>query len=257
MDKKLLETLAERLRQEREEYLAEFRRAEEGLEAIAQERESEIEEHGQEEQSARVLRRLDDRTLHAIQEIDAALAKMLKSNYGRCESCKRMISRRRLEALPAARYCKNCSARNEKPTPIPVTMREIAPSAAVSQDANLLDDSDLTQLIRDHLRKDGRIDTEELRIYCRNGAVHLSGALPSEPEHQILVQIVTDVLGFREVVDRIQIEELDWQRESRTREKPPEVLPPGQEPPGTEDIAESYEEDKDFIAPGEPIPNEE
>jgi hypothetical protein len=58
-------------------------------------------------------------------------------------------------------------------------------------------------------------------------------------------------------VDRIQIEELDWQRESRTREKPPEVLPPGQEPPGTEDIAESYEEDKDFIAPGEPIPNEE
>ena len=257
MEKHLLETFAERLGQRRNEYLAEFKKAEEHLGAIAAERESEIEEHGQEEQSARVLTRLDDRTLHAVREIDAALAKMLKGSYGRCESCNRMISLPRLEALPAARYCKSCSARNEKRTPLPTAIPEPAPSAPVSEDANLLDDSDLAQLIRDHLREDGRIDTEELRIYCRNGTVHLSGALPSEPEHQIVSQILTDVLGISEVVDRIQIEGLLWERDNRSRENPLEVLPPGQEPAGTEDIAESNEEDKDFIAPGEPIPNEE
>jgi hypothetical protein len=87
--------------------------------------------------------------------------------------------------------------------------------------------------------------------------VHLSGALPSEPEHQILLQIVTDVLGLKEVVDRIQLEELVWERESRTKELPPEVLPPGQEAPGTEDIVESSEEGKEFIAPAKPTPDEE
>jgi hypothetical protein len=46
--------------------------AEEGLEAIAEERESELEEHAQEEQSARFLTRLDDTILFAVKEIDAA-----------------------------------------------------------------------------------------------------------------------------------------------------------------------------------------
>ena len=122
---------------------------------------------------------------------------------------------------------------------------------------SLLDDVELAEAIREHLKEDGRIDSEELRILCRNGVVHLSGALPSEPEHQILLQIVTDILGLKEVVDRIQLEELVWERESRTKESPPEVLLPGQEPPGTEDIVESGEEGKEFTAPAKPTPEEE
>jgi hypothetical protein len=58
-------------------------------------------------------------------------------------------------------------------------------------------------------------------------------------------------------VDRIRVEELLWERESRTKEKPPEVFPPGQEFAGTEDIVESTEEGKEFIAPAEPPPKEE
>ena len=122
---------------------------------------------------------------------------------------------------------------------------------------NLLEDTELAQVIREHLKEDGRIDTEELRIVCREGVVHLSGALPSESEHQILLQIVTDVMGLEEVVDRIQVEELLWERESRTKEKPPEVLSPGQEPAGTEDVVESNEEGKEFVPPSEPPPKEE
>jgi hypothetical protein len=72
-----------------------------------------------------------------------------------------------------------------------------------------------------------------------------------------VLQTVTDVIGLEEIVDRIQVEELLWERERRSKEKPPEVLAPGQEAAGTEDIAESSEEEKEFVAPSEPPPKEE
>ena len=241
----------------RKEYLDEFRKAEEDLESIAEERESELEEHAQEEQSARLLTRMDDRTLHAVQEIDAALQRHLKGNYGSCEVCGGIIPIARLRALPATRYCTDCEAQYERQTVTSPEEAETPSTGSVPGDLSLLDDTELADVIREHLKDDGRIDTEELRIVCRKGVVHLSGALPSEAEHQILLQIVTDVIGLKEVVDRMQVEELLWERESRTKEKPPEVLPPGQEPAGTEDIVESNDEGKEFLAPSEPTPKEE
>jgi RNA polymerase-binding transcription factor DksA len=211
---------------------------------MAEERESELEEHAQEEQSARLLTRMDDRTLHAVQEIDAALQRLLKGTYGTCETCGGTIPIARLRTLPATRYCKGCEAKHEKEPPAPPEEAETPSIAPVPEDLSLLDDSELAGVIREHLKEDGRIDTEELRIVCRKGIVHLSGVLPSEAEHLIVLQIVTDVLGLREVVDRIQIEELLWERESRTKEKSPGYLPPGQEPAGTEDVVESNEEGK-------------
>ena len=257
MDRNFLDTFAEQLRAQRRQYLDEFRRAEADLESIAEEREIELEEHAQEEQSARLLKNMDDRTLHAVREIDAALQRILKANYGTCEACGGAVAIARLRALPATRYCTDCEARNEKQAVPPAEKIETPSMAALPEDLSLLDDAELAEAIREHLKEDGRIDTEELRILCRNGVVHLSGALPSEPEHQILLQIVTDILGLKEVVDRIQLEELVWERESRTKELPPEVLPPGQEAPGTEDIVESSEEGKEFIAPAKPTPEEE
>jgi DnaK suppressor protein len=257
MDRNLLDAFAEQLRGQRKTYLEEFRRAEADLESIADERESELEEHAQEEQSARLLKRMDDRTLHAVGEIDAALQRVLKGSYGICEACGGSIAVARLRALPATRYCTDCQARNEKHTVAEPEEAKSPVVAPVPDDLSLLDDTELATAIREHLKEDGRVDTEELRILCRNGVVHLSGALPSEPEHQILLQIVTDVLGLKEVVDRIQVEELIWERESRTKESPPEVLLPGQETPGTEDVVESGEEGKEFIAPAKPTPQEE
>lgn len=257
MDRNLLDTFAEQLHKKRKQYLDEFRKAEEGLDSIAEERESELEEHAQEEQSARLLKRMDDRTLHAVQEIDMALQRVRDGHYGNCEACGASIAVSRLRALPATRYCIDCEARYEKQTATPAKAEEIPSAAAVPADLNLLDDAELAEAIRAHLKEDGRVDTEELRIFCRNAVVHLSGALPSEAEHQILLQVVTDVLGLKEVVDRIQLEELVWERERRTKEPPPEVLPPGQETPGTEDIVESSEEGKEFVAPAKPTPEEE
>jgi hypothetical protein len=82
--------------------------------------------------------------------------------------------------------------------------------------------------------------------------VFLTGILPSETEHQILRQIVTDVVGLKEVVDHIQLETLLWEREGRTKEPAPEVTQPGQEAPGTEDIVESAEEGEEYVAPAKP-----
>ncbi|MBI4525414.1 MAG: BON domain-containing protein [Deltaproteobacteria bacterium] len=257
MDRNDLDSFAELLRKLRKEYLDEFRRAEQDLESIAEERESELEEHAQEEQSARLLARMDDRTLHAVQEIDAALQRVLKGNYAICEACGDGVGVTRLRALPATRYCTDCARQYEKRIVPPAEEARTPSTVPVPEDLSGLDDTELAEVIREHLKEDGRVDTEELRILCRKGVVHLSGALPSEAERQILLDTVTDVLGLKEVVDRIQVEELLWERESRTKEKPPEMLAPGQEPAGTEDIVESSEEGKEFIAPAEPTPKEQ
>jgi len=115
----------------------------------------------------------------------------------------------------------------------------------------------LTEAIKEHLKEDGRIDVDELHVACRAGVVYLSGALPGEAEHQILLNTLTDVMGFQEIVDHLAIADLLWQTENRTKEVGPEVVPGWQEPAGSEDIVESLEEDKEFIAPAKPTPDVE
>jgi RNA polymerase-binding transcription factor DksA len=46
-----------------------------------------------------------------LSEILAALDRIEKGTFGRCENCGRAISHERLEALPYARYCITCSAK--------------------------------------------------------------------------------------------------------------------------------------------------
>jgi hypothetical protein len=92
---------------------------------------------------------------------------------------------------------------------------------------------------------------------CRKGVVYLSGALPSEAEHQILLQTLTDVLGFKEIVDHVEIAELLWESDRRTRETPPQATMQWEDSPGTEDVVESTEEGKEFVAPAKPTPGEE
>ena len=258
MNKKQLDSFAQLLREQRNHFLQEFRRAEQGLDVIAEERESELEEHAQEEQTARLLTRLDDQTLHAIKEIDAGLQKILDGSYGKCEACHKSIAIARLRSLPATRFCRRCAAKRESPPIAAGGATETPPEGPVPADLSLLSDAELTEAIKEHLKEDGRIDLEELHVVCRKGIVYLSGVLPSEVEHQIVRQTLTDVMGLEEIVDHLEIEELLWQTEKRSRkEVAPEIVPRWQEPPGAEDIVESVEEDKEFIAPAKPTPSEE
>jgi DnaK suppressor protein len=256
MEKELTYPFEQLLREQRKNYLMEFRKAEDSLDSISEERESEVEEHGQEEQTARLLARLDDRTLHAIQEIDAALQRILDGVYGVCQTCAEAIPAARLHTMPASLFCRECAAQYQ---PLPVSSGEgpeIVSPAPLPGDLNLLDDHELVETIWEHLKQDKRVDLEELRIVCRKGVVYLSGALPSEAEHDIVIQTITDVLGLKEVVDHIQVEELLWQRESSIEQSEPEMLPRPQELPGTEELVESDEEGEESSAPAGPPPRQ-
>jgi len=258
MNKEHLDSFAQLLREQRNHFLQEFRRVEQGLDVIAEERESELEEHAQEEQTARLLARLDDQTLQAVKEIDAALQRLLDGTYGTCAGCHRAIAIARLRSLPASRLCRRCAAKSETPSVAAGVATETPPEGLVPADLSLLSDPELTEAIKEHLKEDGRIDLEELHVVCRKGIVYLSGVLPSEAEHQIVRQTLTDVIGLEEIVDHLEIEELLWQTEKRSRkEVAPEIIPRWQEPPGSEDLVESMEEDKEFIAPAKPTPGEE
>ncbi len=43
-----------------------------------------------------------------LRDINLALEKIEKGNYGKCEKCGKIISKERLEAAPEARFCQNC-----------------------------------------------------------------------------------------------------------------------------------------------------
>jgi DnaK suppressor protein len=45
-----------------------------------------------------------------LAETQAALDRIVRGKYGRCESCTGAIGRQRLLALPAARYCIACAS---------------------------------------------------------------------------------------------------------------------------------------------------
>lgn len=43
-----------------------------------------------------------------LRDIQKALDKMKKRDYGLCEKCKKPISPQRLKVIPEAKFCKNC-----------------------------------------------------------------------------------------------------------------------------------------------------
>jgi DnaK suppressor protein len=260
MNRKVLDSLATALRRRRDELLREVVGAEEDLRFIGEDRESELEERAQEERLARLLIRLDDRAKREIEEIAEALARIADNTYGICQECGRKIPLARLRALPAARRCVDCEREKEAGRPAAVVVVEEAPPprrGRLAGDLALLSDAELEGLIREQLREDGRIDMEELRVVCRRGVAYLDGSLPSEAERRVLLHLVTDVIGVEEVVDRVRVSEILWEREDRSRREAPEARLPGVEPVDTEDVVESTEEGIDFVPPTAPIPEEE
>jgi DnaK suppressor protein len=58
---------------------------------------------------------ITDSEKQTLDKIEAALRKIEKGVFGRCESCQKTIPRLRLEVMPWARYCIPCQSRNEIP----------------------------------------------------------------------------------------------------------------------------------------------
>jgi RNA polymerase-binding transcription factor DksA len=52
-----------------------------------------------------------------LEAIDQALARIGKGTYGTCEECECAIPKARLQAIPHARHCVQCQARQERRLP--------------------------------------------------------------------------------------------------------------------------------------------
>lgn len=61
-----------------------------------------------------ILFELSDNERSMLDNIEAALRKIDNGTYGVCEHCKKPIEKKRLKALPAARYCMLCQSGAEK-----------------------------------------------------------------------------------------------------------------------------------------------
>lgn len=61
-----------------------------------------------------ILFELSDNERKMLDSIDASLRKMDNGIYGLCEHCKSPIEKKRIKAMPSARYCMTCQSGSEK-----------------------------------------------------------------------------------------------------------------------------------------------
>jgi DnaK suppressor protein len=183
------------------------------------EREVEFEEMAQKEVIAQGMEQLDDQERKEFQAIERALRKIDTGTYGTCENCGQNISLGRLQAIPWTEYCNKCAGGVEGRRPVPSAIVEEEEEETVSSlpsEYQGFSDEQLEEMTWDELREDGRVDLQELEISFEEGVIHLEGALPNREEHSILLEIIDDTLGFREVVDHLDIDPTLWEREDRT-----------------------------------------
>jgi hypothetical protein len=141
---------------------------------------------------------------------------MSLGKYGVCERCKRPISAKRLKVIPEARLCRKCALRYERDEIEPANVADNIACTEAPEGYRNLSDEELHDLIMQHLRDDGRIGLEELDVTCRNGEIHLDGTVPSETEHQIVLQILTDFICSSAIIDHLRTNEWLFEPEDRT-----------------------------------------
>jgi DnaK suppressor protein len=204
--------LREMLLNQRQEIFEQYRLFESDLQKLG-ERDIEMEEEAQKSEELILLDKLVEREKEVLEEIDLALLRMAAGNYGICENCHKPISLERLEALPATRLCRICARKyGGKQKMLPRAWEAIT-RAELPDEYKNLGNKELQMVILESIRNDGRIDLNELEISCRNGVVYLEGAVPNENEHQILIRLLTDVMGLASIIDHLKIRELMWERE--------------------------------------------
>ncbi len=179
------------------------------------EREVEFQENAQKDGLLEPLSRADDSAKDRLDKVINALRKIELAEYGYCERCGGEIEEERLEALPWATLCSTCQAESENGTRYTLTEEEDeAPD--LPPDLQGLPDDEILRYVLEELQEDGRVDLDELVIECNLGTIHLDGFLPSEAQHQILLEILLDGIGIGSLMDHISIDPLLWETDERT-----------------------------------------
>ncbi len=177
--------------------------------------ETELEETASKETLSAGLAELDDRRQADIRAIDHALSKIDDGRYGKCEACRKPIASKRLQVMPWALHCVQCAGVREMFSGGGIE----SPAVALNEES--LTDDEMQEMIQDALKEDGRVETEELDITCEAGVVYMNGVLPSDLQHEILLEIVQDTLDFDETIDNIGIDRQPWERRERTAKPSP------------------------------------
>jgi DnaK suppressor protein len=178
----------------------------------------ELEEEAQKASIAKPYDKLDQSRKTEIEQIDLALIKMSVGDYGICESCGDDIAPKRLQAIPWARLCVECARDFEKGHRSLPQSSEVEISGKVPDDYQDLNNQQIVSLIYERLQNDERIETEELKISVKKGVVSLDGRLESEGERKLVLQLLSDSMGFSAIVDRIETNELGIEGEEIAEE---------------------------------------
>ncbi len=222
---------------------------------------AEIEEEAQKNAITLPYDRLDGQGKATIEQIDLALNKLAVGEYGFCENCGEEISIRRLEAVPWTRLCIDCARQFERSNQVLPTAAEVIESGELPDEFQGLSNNQILAIINEHVKRDERIDTEELNFSLHNGILYLEGTIAGEPEHQILLQILTDILGFSSIVDHLALNVIPFEREDRTPGRRPRAAGAVEdrlfydEDDLDEDLFEAGDE-KPYSPPEEPLPHE-
>jgi DnaK suppressor protein len=197
MKKDRLRQFSDQLQKQRRALIKEAAESDQALRSISETREAELEEEAQQERDSRMLEQLDEQQERRLREIDGALARIEAGTYGNCVNCGKRIGTERLHSAPATTVCRECSERVEMRLVESQQVEDTPEAGRLPPDLEQLDDDELAEHLSELVREDGQVEMNELQIRAHNGVVYLEGAVPSQPQHDVLLNILTDVPVFK------------------------------------------------------------
>ena len=180
---------------------------------VLHEPEIEMEEQAQKEKMALKLEQQDERTRDELKLVNDALVRMEAGAWGVCESCGKDIKEPRLEAVPWTKTCMDCAGEEVPSAPVATPDVNVAPLPPEYQGMN---DEELAGAVLEELRNDGRVELDDLNVTARGGVVVLSGELPSNRRHEVLIEVVHDIMGITAYEDNTRVDRQAFQRRDRT-----------------------------------------
>jgi len=114
MDERELQRASERLLKMRREVLREVNDSHAASRELGQDGVADIGDMSANSYHREMLLNLSETQRRKIQDIDAALERMDRGEYGVCAACEEEIPARRLEVRPFSRYCVECKNEVEK-----------------------------------------------------------------------------------------------------------------------------------------------
>lgn len=228
LDRQKLASLREQLENRREDLVSRRQTAARSREQLGA-RESEPEEQAQAATRGRALHSMDQQSREELWEIDAALARIDLGSYGLCSDCGQTITTRRLQAVPWTRYCMGCAEQgllHSQETAVEGMNSSVeggTPPAALPEEYQGLEEEDFRQLLLESLAQDDRFSIQELQPSLKEGRLVLQGAVASESDRQLLMQVLHDEMGFSNIRDLLQVDALLSRREAPVPPAPENV----------------------------------